>query len=69
MTSPRSIWVFGFDLMEKQKFLEMTSTYERLRKSTESLGKILERIKLNSAISKIINGNGNLSKYGHVPVD
>jgi Lon protease-like protein len=53
----------GFDLMEKQKFLEMTSTYERLRKSTESLGKILERIKLNSAISKIINGNGNLSRY------
>jgi Lon protease-like protein len=53
----------GFDLTEKQKFLEMTSTYERLRKSTESLGKILERIKLNSAISKIINGNGNLSKY------
>ena len=59
----------GFDLMEKQKFLEMTSTYERLRKSTESLGKILERIRLNSAISRIINGNGNLSKYGHVAVD
>jgi Lon protease-like protein len=53
----------GFDLLEKQKFLEMTSTYERLRKSTQSLGKILERIKLNSAISKIINGNGNLSGY------
>jgi hypothetical protein len=54
--------------MEKQKFLEMTSTYERLRKSTESLGKILERIKLNSAISEIINGNGNLSRYAHDPL-
>ena len=57
----------GFELEEKQKFLEMTSTYERLRKSVESLGKILERIKLNSAISKIINGNGNLSRYDHEP--
>jgi len=35
----------------------------------ESLAKILERIKLNSAISKIINGNGNLSQYGHGSVD
>ena len=59
----------GFELEEKQKFLEMTSTYERLRKSVESLGKILERIKLNSAISKIINGNGNLSRYDHKPED
>ena len=53
----------GFDLMEKQKLLEMTSTYERLRKCVESLGKILERIKISNEISKIINGNGNLSRY------
>jgi len=59
----------GFDLVEKQKLLEMRSTYERLRKGVESLAKILERIKLNSTISKIINGNGNLSQYGHGSVD
>ena len=56
----------GFDLVEKQKLLEMRSTYERLRKGVESLAKILERLKLNSAISKIINGNGNLSQYGYM---
>ncbi len=53
----------GFDLMEKQKLLEMTSTYERLRKCVESLGIILERIKISNEISRIINGNGNLSRY------
>ena len=53
----------GFDLMEKQKLLEMTSTYERLRKCVESLGIILERIKISNEIARIINGNGNLSRY------
>jgi ATP-dependent Lon protease len=59
----------GFDLAEKQKLLEMTSTYERLRKCVESLGKILERIKISNEISKIIDGNGNLSRYDHSPAD
>lgn len=59
----------GFDLVEKQKLLEMTSTYERLRKCVESLGKILERIKISNEISKIINGNGNLSRYDQKPLD
>ena len=59
----------GFDLMEKQKLLEMTSTYERLRKCVESLGKILERIKISNEISKIINGNGNLSRHDQKPQD
>jgi ATP-dependent Lon protease len=59
----------GFDLMEKQKLLEMTSTYERLRKCVESLGKILERIKISNEISKIIDGNGNLSRYDQKPPD
>ena len=59
----------GFDLAEKQKLLEMISTYERLRKCVESLGKILERIKISAEISNIINGNGNLSRHGHNPVD
>ena len=59
----------GFDLMEKQKLMEMTSTYERLRKCVESLGKILERIKISNEISKIIDGNGNLSRYDQKPPD
>ncbi len=59
----------GFDLEEKQKLLEMTSTYERLRKCVESLGTILERVKLSNEISKIISGNGNLSRYGRKPPD
>ena len=53
----------GFDLTEKQKLLEMTSTYERLRKCVESLGIVLERIKISNEIARIINGNGNLSRY------
>ena len=59
----------GFDLEEKQKLLEMTSTYERLRKCVESLGTILERVKLSNEISKIISGNGNLARYGRKPPD
>ena len=59
----------GFDPEEKQKLLEMTSTYERLRKCVESLGKILERIKISNKISKIINGNGNLTRYDRKPPD
>lgn len=55
--------------MEKQKLLEMTSTYERLRKCVASLEKILERIKISNEISEIINGNGNLSRYDHKPSD
>ena len=59
----------GFDPEEKQKLLEMTSTYERLRKCVESLGTILERLKISNEISKIINGNGNLARYDRKPPD
>lgn len=48
---------------EKQAFLEMTSTFERLRKGTLSLEKLLERNRLNLEIKKIIGGNGNVKKY------
>ena len=54
----------GFEPLEKQKLLEITSTYDRLRKGVESLAKIIERIKISKEISKIINGNGNLSRKG-----
>jgi len=52
----------GFSHEEKQRFLEMTSTVERLQKSVESLGNIIERMKITAEIHKIIGGNGNLKR-------
>jgi len=56
----------GFSHDEKQRFLEMTSTGERLKKSVEALEKIIERMKITSEIHKIIGGNGNI-KRGSAP--
>ncbi len=50
----------GFSHDEKQQFLEMTSTRERLKKSVESLEKIIERMKITEKIHKIIGGNGDM---------
>jgi Lon protease-like protein len=52
----------GFSHEEKQRFLEMTSTGERLKKSVESLEKIIERMKITAEIHKIIGGNGNIKR-------
>ena len=52
----------GFDQEEKQRFLEMTSTRERLKKSVESLENIIERMKITAKIHKIIGGNGNIKR-------
>jgi Lon protease-like protein len=52
----------GFSKEEKQQFLEMTSTYKRLRKSVAALEKIIERTKITSEIRKIIGGNGDMAK-------
>ena len=52
----------GFSSEEKQHFLEMTSTTERLRKSVEALEIIIERIKITDEIHKIIGGNGNIKR-------
>ncbi|KPJ84614.1 MAG: hypothetical protein AMS17_16060, partial [Spirochaetes bacterium DG_61] len=43
----------GFTLEEKQKFLEMTSTRERLEKSIGSLENIIERLRLSQEIKRI----------------
>jgi Lon protease-like protein len=51
----------GFELGEKQSFLEMTSTTKRIEKSVQALGKMLERMQLSAEISRIIGGNGRLS--------
>ena len=53
----------GFSKEEKQLFLEMTSTYKRLKKSVASLEKIIERTKITSEIRKIIGGNGDMAKF------
>ena len=50
----------GFTAGEKQEFLEMTSTKDRLTKGVRSLRKILERVRLTQEIKKIISGNGNV---------
>jgi Lon protease-like protein len=57
----------GFNYEEKQKFLEMTSTYERLEKSVGSLAKIIERTKITAQIQKIIGGNGNMRRFPGIP--
>jgi len=53
----------GFSYEEKQKFLEMSSTCERLEKSVGSLTKIIERTKITAQIQKIIGGNGNMRRF------
>jgi Lon protease-like protein len=50
----------GFTAQEKQEFLEMRSTAKRLDKGIEALDKLVERIRINDEIKKIIGGNGHL---------
>lgn len=52
----------GFSKEEKQRFLEMTSTYKRLTKSVAALEGIIERAKITSEIRQIIGGNGDMAK-------
>lgn len=49
----------GFSLEEKQAFLEMISTRERLRKAVPALEKLIERLKVTLEIKRIIGGNGH----------
>jgi Lon protease-like protein len=49
----------GFSHDERQRFLEMTSSAERLRKTIEVLGRIAERARLTIKIQSIIGGNGH----------
>ncbi len=52
----------GFSMEEKQRFLEMTSTYKRLEKCVAALEKIIERTRITDQIRKIIGGNGDMAK-------
>jgi len=49
----------GFTLDEKQKFLEMTSTNERIAQSVESLRKMVELKQMTEEIKRIVGGNGD----------
>jgi Lon protease-like protein len=53
----------GFTSEERQRFLEMTSTRERLRKGIKSLKKVIERAKINQEVAQIIGGNGYMPGY------
>jgi len=49
-----------FSMEEKQSFLEMTSTSERIRKGVDSLRKAVELMQITEEIRRIAGGNGNL---------
>ena len=49
----------GFTHAERQRFLEMTSSAERLQKGVEVLTRIVERVQVTQQIQKIIGGNGH----------
>ena len=51
-----------FTPAEKQEFLAMTSTRQRIIESAGALRKMVERFKRELVIKKIVGGNGNLGK-------
>ena len=54
--------VSGFTSTERQHFLEMTSTSERLEKGLQALSRLIQRERLNREMTKIIGGNGDPSQ-------
>ena len=52
----------AFTPVERQVFLEMTSTAERIEKGIRSLTSLVERTRLTQQIHDIIGGNGNPPK-------
>ena len=52
----------GFTPMEKQKFLEMTSTRKRLKNAVGALKKVIQRARISLEIQDIIHGNGDAKK-------
>ncbi len=49
----------GFEPAERQEFLEMTVSAERLEKCVQALARILSRNRLTREIRYLISGNGN----------
>ncbi|MFN8671992.1 MAG: LON peptidase substrate-binding domain-containing protein [Candidatus Sericytochromatia bacterium] len=56
----------GFTMMEKQAFLEMINTKERLEKGVKILKMLSDRLKTNFDIKKIIQSNGYLGSRKHL---
>lgn len=54
--------VEGFTLTERQRFLEMTSTAERIEKGARALSRLVQRTRLTNEIKGIIGGNGSPTK-------
>ncbi len=52
-----------FTMPEKQRFLEMTSARERLRKGIGSLDNLIKRTKVSEEIKKLIGGNGHFHDF------
>ena len=52
----------GFSPAERQKFLEMTSSYERLEKCVRALTRIVTRNRLTREVQHLIGGNGSPPK-------
>ena len=53
----------GFTMEERQRFLEMTSTRERIEKGLRVLGKVISRVKINREVLEIIGGNGHVKAF------
>jgi Lon protease-like protein len=53
----------GFTVAERQRFLEMTSTAERIKKGVQALSRLVQRSSLTNEIRVIIGGNGNPSRH------
>jgi Lon protease-like protein len=52
----------GFEPIERQEFLEMTSAFQRLAKCVQALSRIARRKRLTKEIRHIIGGNGTPPK-------
>lgn len=55
----------AFTMDEKQSFLEMINTKERIEKAVKSLKILVDRIKVAKEIEEIIQSNGYLPKKHH----
>ena len=53
----------GFTMEERQRFLEMTSTRERIEKGLRVLEKVISRVKINRKVLEIIGGNGHVKAF------
>ena len=53
----------GFTVAERQRFLEMTSTADRIRKGIQALSRLVQRSRLTNEIKVIIGGNGSPPKH------